>query len=91
MSLLADAEWRYSSILWAVVPLFEEACELRLSGWLGTNSRGTLKGQYAFLQQSVNTYESHEGTFCLVVQSCKGRGVHESTTDVTETKPLGTW
>lgn len=50
------------------------------------------EGGVIFLQQSVNTYhESHEGTFCLVVQSCKGRGVHESTTDVTETKPLGTW
>lgn len=67
MSFLAASEWRYSPILGAAVPLFEEAGELQTSGWFNANIRGVSKGQYVFLQQSVNTdYGSHEGTLCLV-------------------------
>lgn len=64
--------WHFSSMSGAAVPLFEKACEGRLE-------------KTVFLQQRRGThYGLHEGTFHLVVRSCKERSL-ESMTDFTET------
>lgn len=67
VSFLVATGRRYLPILGAAVPHFEEARELRTSGWFNA---GPQKDS-VFLQESVNTDHRAHGTFCLMVGSCK--------------------